>query len=611
MSDAVGELVTRVATVLRADGRGVAATQLEVLARRPASDVPVVFVVGETGRGKSALVDALVGHRPSSHAALGPTAVPIVYAHGSAAAELVDAAGAPRAVALELARVAATDAGTFASRVKISVESPVLEHLSVVDTPGAGGLDSGQAALTLQALSDADALVFVVDASAPLRASELQFLRKASARIDTVVFVVTKTDLHRGWQTIMSDDQRIVAQQAPRFADCPWVAVSSQLCLEGLDEDPEEATALREESGIAALESLLLARVSERSATLHDLNVLRAALGQLNLAERMLAQRMGAGTDDGAPADAQHRLAADRERLKELARDRSTWMQTLETEFRKLPAERQQIIGRRTIEIRRRYEEQLKQVKPADEDAMAPALVADLTALAGQVNEATITRVEMLVRSILKDLDDPGQLEHDIRELGATTLDDQLDAIHLSRSGLSHLDRLSIFSTFSAGRSMAGFASGSGLGVTASALIAPPIGLAIGLGLGGFFAFQSFRNRRREIFAHEFSSWMRDQVVYAQQTLTTSFARDSVELQTSIRGYLRDILAARESEITTVIGAAEADARKAAATRQTEAAQMRHRLQEVRAVRQRAAALIATVAPTDAARSASGRPTER
>ena len=61
------------------------------------------------------------------------------------------------------------------------IPNPLLEGgLTLVDTPGVGGLNAGHAAATLAFLPSADALVFVTDASAELSGPELEFL--ASAR---------------------------------------------------------------------------------------------------------------------------------------------------------------------------------------------------------------------------------------------------------------------------------------------------------------------------------------------------------------------------------------------------------------------------------------------
>ena len=104
----------------------------------------------------------------------------------------------------------------------LGIDRPICSTVSpIVDTPGVGGLESGHAALTLQSLRDADALLFVLEAGAQIRAQELAFLQTAAARINRVVFAFTKVDIHRGWQTVMAANRQILSERAPRLADMP------------------------------------------------------------------------------------------------------------------------------------------------------------------------------------------------------------------------------------------------------------------------------------------------------------------------------------------------------------------------------------------------------
>jgi hypothetical protein len=55
------------------------------------------------------------------------------------------------------------------SYVEVGIPSAVLrEGMEFIDTPGVGGLDAVHGSMTLEALSFADALIFVPDASATM-----------------------------------------------------------------------------------------------------------------------------------------------------------------------------------------------------------------------------------------------------------------------------------------------------------------------------------------------------------------------------------------------------------------------------------------------------------
>ncbi|WP_460850115.1 dynamin family protein, partial [Phytohabitans suffuscus] len=114
-------------------------------------------------------------------------------------------------------------------RIEVTHSAPLLQYLSLVDTPGTGGLDPAHAEVALDAVEKATALLFVVDAAAPFATPELEFLIEASKRVNFVVFALTKTDAYPGWRTILQDDQAQLQAHAPRFGSAPWYPVSARL----------------------------------------------------------------------------------------------------------------------------------------------------------------------------------------------------------------------------------------------------------------------------------------------------------------------------------------------------------------------------------------------
>ena len=137
-----------------------------------------MIVAGEDKRGKSSLVNALM-----RYPGLSPTGVEVVTAapivlHRSAVEEgFVYHYGDTEkiAVSFEEAQSLATVTGNPMNgqnirSVLLGVDRPILDRFTLVDTPGVGGLESGHAALTLQSLRDADALLFVLEAGAQIRA---------------------------------------------------------------------------------------------------------------------------------------------------------------------------------------------------------------------------------------------------------------------------------------------------------------------------------------------------------------------------------------------------------------------------------------------------------
>jgi len=210
--------VRKAADLLRAKGRPDPADALIRMLAAPPKAKPSVHVAGEAKVGKSSLVNALLSRSGLSPVGAEPTtSAPITFffSEQPGANVLRYGEAEPSPIAVEQAMCLATVAGNPGNEeniraVSIAVDSPLLAGMNLVDTPGVGGLDSGHGALTLQSLADAEALVFVTDATAPIRAAELDFLRRASARIESVVLVITKIDANRGWRTILDDDRAII-----------------------------------------------------------------------------------------------------------------------------------------------------------------------------------------------------------------------------------------------------------------------------------------------------------------------------------------------------------------------------------------------------------------
>jgi hypothetical protein len=223
-----------------------------------------VIVVGEFKQGKSKLINALVNAPACPVDDDIATSVPTVVRYGetASAAILVPKEDADSTDELNIERrpVPIADLASYVSErgnpgntkqlVAGEVYLPrklLTGGLTVIDSPGVGGLNSSHTLTTLTALPTADAMLLVSDASQEYTEPELRFLRQAMRITPSVVGVLSKTDLYPDWRRVEQIDRGHLAQVAQ---DIPLFSVSSDLRLEASRlQDPE----LNAESGFPGL----------------------------------------------------------------------------------------------------------------------------------------------------------------------------------------------------------------------------------------------------------------------------------------------------------------------------------------------------------------------
>jgi hypothetical protein len=380
--------------------------------RAEGSEVAIV-VAGEAKRGKSSLVNALLGSTDLSPVS-GPAAVElpvddviatsahivIQYAPTPYVRVFHDASPLGEDVPASSLSDWATPAGNprNAKRVRsieVGLDHPLLARgVTLVDTPGVGGLEAAHAEVTLAALSTADVLLFVSDASAPLSGPELSFLDRVTERIGSVFLVLTKIDAYPGAREILAENRALLAQT--RFRDAPLFAVSSLRKRKA--DDPATGPSdvrnhLRKLSGFAELESALFAHAVGRTRALRLANVVQ--LGRIvldRLAESEEALIEGAR---GNPA-LKENLEAARERLNRLRAARQSGSSAVGDQFDRLQEAVEAELERALDELERRQRHAFESGKLKLE-SVPEQLDAELNAIVARLNASLAAGVAELV----------------------------------------------------------------------------------------------------------------------------------------------------------------------------------------------------------------------
>lgn len=219
-----------------------------------------ILVIGEANRGKSSLVNALVGRRHLPADLKVSTSQLFRVRHSEQEAFQVRFEdGTSRSIEpAELGAYGsqlAFEAGEpppLGQMVRwIDVELPfhlLPKHIEFFDTPGVGGLRAAHGEIARRMLPEADGVIFVVDSERPVDESELRFLEEALRTTPNVFFVQTKIDLREDDWTAIRD--KSAAHLRARFGDSlpdariwPFSSVRFQRALELSDQGADRKAA--------------------------------------------------------------------------------------------------------------------------------------------------------------------------------------------------------------------------------------------------------------------------------------------------------------------------------------------------------------------------------
>ncbi|MBG0832938.1 dynamin family protein [Planomonospora sp. ID67723] len=531
-------------------GRADLAEVLAACAARWKDECTDIVVAGAQKRGKSRLLNTLVGHpdlvpvdadvatncflslrRGPKLAAVvhrstenGPVQTPITIESIPDYASMRGDAGKRRDVV----------------SVDITLDNPLLDGLRLLDTPGVDSLTVGHRQVTVAMLQRADALLFTLSAQdQPVLRHELEFLAEAAERVQAIAFVLTKVEDSANWRSLMEENQarlrtfvnEAVAENPARavtlnpLLSAPWIPVSSKLAeaaeAKRREGRQERADALRARSGMDVLERHLRGfaegRDSARGAT-----VVAAALSVLGSLATGAKDDVAVGSDD--EGDITARLAeveAGLERLTELAAKRRAG--AVANTF--LGREVAGIVAARVAEVRQPYENAISTLKKQEQiDRYMAELPLSVQRSLEAIWSQIVYDVEMLSRTTLdafaRDLGlDPVDLEADRRML--PNLSQVQVRGDMAAGAPESVDMVrDVLPSASIGLSLGGFAA-TLLGPVGFILVAPAIGAAIFMGRRSMEKVQRNQAALRSALRDQFSLVSREMTLDLERMVAT------------------------------------------------------------------------------------------
>lgn len=399
------------------------ATQLEELAYRLVEGRFQVAVVGQFKRGKSSLLNALLGTPLLPVGVIPLTALPthitptehlaleVRFATGSnqtARFETVDALRAKLAEFVDEQKNPGNAKGV--ERIEVFAPAPrVPPGLVFVDTPGVGSTHSHNTDAAHAALVACDAALFVVSPDPPITEVELSYLRTVEAHAAETIVVLNKADGLEGddLATALRFLREVLEAHG---APCEVLPVSAKLAaavqrLGDADENRRSGLATLEAKigDLAARRGALLDRaVAQKAHTAIDQLALAndLALAGLTTPLALLDERLAAFARSSAAFGDERRATSD-----QLAGDRKRLLGALDEQAEQLRGQLEAALGAELeqaaahVDPERAWDD-LKGRLPADFDRLFSAVVAAQQAAL----EAAIERHRKRADKLLSDL---------------------------------------------------------------------------------------------------------------------------------------------------------------------------------------------------------------
>ena len=249
-------------------------------------------VLGQFKRGKSTLINALIGRSLLATDVLPVTAIPTFLTAGDEFGITTIGRNGERVhrTALDLdalkALVAATTTEAENPRNTLDLDRVLLTlpaegcltALTLVDTPGIGSTHGHNTEAAHGVLPECDAALFVLSVDPPITEAELDYLVAICRAMKTVIFVMNKSDLVREDELarIVSFATRVVAERPDTRVDPTIFPLSARAALDARSSADEKAFA---RSGLMELEAYLRDHLAARKQAL-----LAASVGHKMLA---------------------------------------------------------------------------------------------------------------------------------------------------------------------------------------------------------------------------------------------------------------------------------------------------------------------------------------
>lgn len=320
----------------------------------------MVVTVGEMRRGKSSMLNALLGEQepifPVDTNVCTNVVTIVGYGEKESVEVLINTNNDIRNLRSE--KITREEIADYVSErgnpnnyknvsvLNVKIPNPLLkEGIKFVDTPGVGSLNISHAETTYGFLPNADLLLFVSDAASGLTETELNFLKKGYTYCKNVIFPLTKKDLNPNYKEIMEDNRSKISKilEVPE-SDVEIIPVSNTAKMRALSS---KNPAMLKNSNFGALEETIWKTIERKRGEMLFLPFILEAEQELyKIAENVAAQYQLLSADKEKLTEYSKKLNEEIEKLKKLKAENSRWKNDLSYKFELIRNDNSSSIGR-------------------------------------------------------------------------------------------------------------------------------------------------------------------------------------------------------------------------------------------------------------------------
>lgn len=249
-------------------------------------------VLGQFKRGKSTLLNSLLGEQVLPSSVIPLTAVPTLIQYGEKREVRVRFLGGREDMVLQADEpdMVRKYVETYVSeevnphntlqvlQVEIRWPSPLLSRgVILIDTPGIGSTHQHNTEMTLTFLSECDAALFLISSDPPMTETELGFLNQIKVTVPKIFFLLNKIDyLTQEEQTVALSFFRQILMEKGEIPNPQIFPVSAKW---GLDAAQHNDPVRWEQSGLSRLSDHLFSFLSQEKTEVLHASIRQRALG--------------------------------------------------------------------------------------------------------------------------------------------------------------------------------------------------------------------------------------------------------------------------------------------------------------------------------------------